>query len=275
MFVLPFPNIDPVLIEFGPLALRWYGLAYLAGLLIGWWYVARLVSTPRLWGAAGPPVTSTQVNDLLLWVALGVILGGRFGYILFYKPGYYLANPIEVLEVWHGGMSFHGGMLGVVLAVVVFCWKNRLPLVSVGDSVAAAVPIGLFFGRLANFINGELYGRVTDVPWAMIFPHDPEQLPRHPSQLYEAFVEGIVLFVLLRILTHRTGALRHPGVSTGALLAGYGTARFGIEFFREPDAHLGFLAGGWLTMGMMLSIPMVLVGLGLIAFALRTKTRTA
>lgn len=270
-FVIPFPNIDPILFELGPLAIRWYGLAYMAGLIIGLWYAVQLLKDERLWGPAGAPATRSQMHDLLVWILFGVILGGRAGYVLFYNSAFYLANPLDALKVWHGGMSFHGGLLGVFVALVLFCWKNKLPVMPLADTIAAAAPIGLLLGRLANFINGELYGRAADVPWAMIFPHDPSQVPRHPSQLYEAALEGVLLFAVLRFLTHQTAALRRPGVATGAMLAGYGAARFFVEFFREPDAHIGFIAGDWLTTGMLLTVPMVMVGMGIIAAALHRQ----
>lgn len=257
---IPFPNIDPVLIEFGPLAIRWYSLAYIAGLLVGWWYCLRLLKNGALWSPAGPPATRDQVSDLLTWIIVGVIVGGRTGFVLFYNAEYYFANPLDAVKIWEGGMSFHGGMLGVVVALVVFSWKNSIPLLSLSDMIAAVVPIGLFLGRLANFVNGELYGRVADVPWAFVFPHDPSQLPRHPSQLYEAALEGVVLFIVLRFLTHRAKALRYPGIVAGTMLLGYAMARISVEWFREPDTQLGFLAGNWLTMGMVLSTPMGVAG---------------
>lgn len=274
-FVIPFPGIDPVLFELGPLAIRWYGLAYIAGLVFGLWYSFRLLESERLWGPAGPPASRGQMHDLLMWVVLGVIIGGRAGYVLFYSAEYYADNPLDALKIWHGGMSFHGGMLGVVVALVLFSRKNRVPLISLADVIAGVVPIGLFFGRLANFVNGELYGRVSDVPWAFVFPHDPSQLPRHPSQLYEAALEGVVLFIALRFLTHHTRALRYPGIVAGSMLVGYGTARMAVEWFREPDAHLGFLAGSWLTMGMVLSAPMVLAGAALISLGVARVDRAS
>lgn len=272
LFAIPYPLIDPVLIEIGPVAIRWYALAYIAGIVGGWWYAARLVTNSRLWTSASPPLMRDQLEDMIIWITLGVILGGRLGYVLFYQAGYYLSNPAEIIAVWQGGMSFHGGLLGVVLALVLFCWKKGLPLLSVTDIVAAVAPIGLFFGRIANFINGELYGRPTDVQWAMVFPTDPHQLPRHPSQLYEALLEGLLLFLVLRILTHHTPALRRPGLCAGVFLVGYGVARVVVEFFREPDEFLGYFAGVF-TMGMFLSAPMILGGLVLIANAFRTDAQ--
>ncbi|MFA7639714.1 MAG: prolipoprotein diacylglyceryl transferase [Parvibaculum sp.] len=259
---MPFPNIDPVLIEIGPFAIRWYALAYIAGLVLGWRYVIHLVSTERLWQSE-PPINRAGVDDMLLWVALGVILGGRIGYVLFYNPGYYAAHPVEILYVWQGGMSFHGGAAGVLVAIYLFSRARNIAFASLMDVTAAAATIGLFFGRIANFINSELWGRVTDMPWGVVFPNGGP-LPRHPSQLYEAFLEGIVLFILLWLLTHRLTALKKPGVITGAFICGYGIARIFIEFFREPDAQIGYLAGDWLTMGMVLSAPMAIIGAGLV-----------
>lgn len=270
---IPFPAIDPVLVEIGPLAIRWYALAYIAGLVLGWRYVVRLMRREDIWGRRGAPATADDIDDLLTWVALGVILGGRLGYVLFYNPGYYLANPLQIPVLWEGGMSFHGGFLGVILAIVGFARKRGIPLFSLGDSIAAAAPIGLFFGRIANFINAELYGRATDVPWAVLFPVPPDGHleARHPSQLYEAALEGLLLFLVLRLLTHRRDALERPGLVTGVFLIGYGLSRIVVETVREPDAHIGYLVPlGWtgVTMGMVLSLPMVLIGLW---FALRAK----
>jgi len=258
---MPFPDIDPVLIEIGPFAIRWYALAYIAGLILGWRYVIALAETPRLWN--GPsPVTRVIADDALLWAALGVILGGRIGYVLVYNPAYFAAHPLEIFYVWQGGMSFHGGAFGVLVAMFLFARARNIPFLSLLDLVSAAVPIGIFFGRIANFINAELWGRVTDAPWGIIFPTGGP-LPRHPSQLYEAALEGILLFVVLRVLTHRFDALKKPGVVTGAFVCGYGLARTAVEFFREPDQQIGYLFGGWFTMGMALSIPMALAGAAL------------
>ena len=255
---LSFPDIDPVAIQLGPVAIRWYALAYIAGLALGWGYVRRLAQT----GVAA--FTKAEVDDLLFWVALGVILGGRLGYALFYRADHYLSNPLELVMLWRGGMSFHGGLLGVVVALVWFARHRRRPLLAVADAVAVAIPIGLLFGRLANFINGELYGRIADadLPWAMIFPTGGP-FPRHPSQLYEAGLEGLALFAVLAWLVHRQGALDRRGLVTGTFLVGYSIARAAGELFREPDAHIGFLIGG-MTMGQFLSIPMLLFGAWLI-----------
>ncbi len=265
--ILPYPAIDPVLVEFGPFAIRWYALAYIAGILIGWWYARRLVSRDRLWDGVPRP-TAVEMDDFVLWATLGIILGGRLGYVLFYKPDFYFAHPVEILRVWEGGMSFHGGLIGTTLAMMLFARRKSFSPWSLFDVVAAAVPIGLFFGRIANFINGELYGRPTDAGVAMIFPTDPLGLPRHPSQLYEAGLEGIVLFSFLAVLVWRFGRLRQPGFVTGAYVAGYGVARVVGEVFRMPDDYIGFLAGG-LTMGMVLSLPMIIVGIGVMIWASR------
>lgn len=253
---LPFPQIDPVAVAIGPFAIRWYALAYLAGFLFAWWYCMRLAQR-----RGGRP-TPEDVSDFVTWAILGVILGGRLGSVLFYRPDYYLENPLAVLMVWQGGMSFHGGLLGVIAAMFLYSWKRGFSPVALGDLVACAAPVGLFLGRLANFVNGELYGRVTDVPWAMVFPHSDGQ-PRHPSQLYQAGLEGIVLFIVLFLLSRRPDVLERTGTLAGTFLVGYGLARITGEFFREPDANLGFLAFG-ATMGQLLSVPMVLAGLFLI-----------
>jgi phosphatidylglycerol:prolipoprotein diacylglycerol transferase len=254
---LPFPAIDPVLIEIGPLAIRWYALAYIAGLVIGWQYVKRLVQRP------GWRLTPTDIDDLLVYITLGVVLGGRLGYVLFYRAGYYLSNPLEALAVWHGGMSFHGGVLGVVAAAALFAHLRQRSTLEIGDAVCAAAPIGLFFGRIANFINGELFGRASDVPWAVVFPHGGPA-PRHPSQLYEAGLEGLVLFGIMTWFAWRPREPDSDGRLAGIFLIGYGVARIFVELFREPDPHLGFLFGG-LTMGQLLSLPLIVIGAVLVA----------
>ena len=262
---LPFPNFDPILIQIGPFAIRWYALAYIVGILAGWLYARAIIRNEKLWG--GPaPMTVADYDDFIVWVTLGVILGGRIGYVLFYNPGYFAEHPLEALQLWKGGMSFHGGFTGCIAAVVLFAKKRGIPVLSLGDITCAVGPIGLFLGRLANFINGELWGRPADVPWAMAFPSGGP-LPRHPSQLYEAALEGILLFVVLATLV-RGGALRRPGLTIGAFAVGYAVTRSFAELFREPDAQLGFLWGG-LTMGMVLSLPLLLFGVVLIVIALR------
>jgi len=263
--VLPFPAINPILIQWGPLAIRWYALAYIAGLIAGWALIRRIVANDRLWGGAARP-TPDSIDDLLVYCAIGVIVGGRLGNVLFYDPGYYLARPIEIIEVWKGGMAFHGGLIGAALGVALFARRYRTPLLSVFDLASLAAPIGIFLGRLANFIKPELWGRPTDVPWAMIFPGS-DGLPRHPSQIYEALLEGLAVFVILLLAT-RAGALRRPGLIAGAFGALYGAARIFSEFFRDPDPRLEDLGHG-LTMGMVLSAPLIVIGLGLIAWSLR------
>jgi phosphatidylglycerol:prolipoprotein diacylglycerol transferase len=291
-YVLTFPAIDPALFSidiFGiELAIRWYALSYIAGLLLGWRYVVLLARRPALWGGS-PALSPAQADDLLTWMILGVILGGRLGYVLFYQPAYFAAHPAEILAVWQGGMSFHGGFLGVVAGVVGFAVRNGLPILGVGDAVSAAAPIGLFFGRIANFVNAELWGRPSLAPWAVIFPGEaagacpPDWLlpcSRHPSQLYEAALEGLLLFVVLAVAIRR-GALARPGRVFGIFLIGYGLARMVVEQFRQADAQfvtadnlhghvlrLGAEAG--LTMGQLLSLPMVLAGLVLV---LRSRRR--
>jgi|TARA_R110002072_G_scaffold517_33_gene3271 phosphatidylglycerol:prolipoprotein diacylglycerol transferase len=257
---LTFPDFDPVIVQFGPLAIRWYALAYVIGLILGWQY-CRWLTRQNYFGKGGSGITELQIDDFLLWATLGVVLGGRLGYILFYKPGYYLANPIEIFYVWQGGMAFHGGLLGVIVAVFLFARKYKISYFRIMDITAVATPIGLGLGRIANFINGELVGRVTDVPWAVIFPRGGPD-PRHPSQLYQAGLEGLLLLVVFFFLA-RGGALAYKGMMSGYFLLGYGLARLVGELFRQPDAHLGFIFGP-ITMGQLLSIPMVLGGLFLV-----------
>jgi len=260
LFAIPFPAIDPVAISFGPIAIRWYALAYIVGLLIGWRYCLALAGRP-------PYLVGRQdVDDFLVWATLGVVLGGRIGYVLFYKPGYYFLHPLDALYVWHGGMSFHGGALGVTIAILLFTRARKIPLFAFSDIITEAIPIGLFFGRIANFINGELFGRPTHVPWAMVFPNGGA-VPRHPSQLYEAFCEGILLFLLL-FVAERLGARQRPGIVTGLFLAGYAVARMSGELFRQPDPQLGYLIFG-ATMGQLLSIPLLIAGVAIIFWAQR------
>jgi phosphatidylglycerol:prolipoprotein diacylglycerol transferase len=265
LLALQFPNIDPVLIQIGPFAIRWYALAYIVGILAGWLYARALIKAPRLWGGP-PPMTTLDFDDFIVWITLGIILGGRIGYVLFYNPAYFAEHPFEALELWKGGMSFHGGFLGCVAAVILFALKRNLSILSLGDVTCAVGTIGIFLGRLANFINGELWGRPSDVPWAMVFPTGGP-VPRHPSQLYEAALEGVVLCAVLALLI-RGGALKRPGVILGAFAVGYAVARSFCELFREPDPQLGFLWGG-LTMGMVLSVPLLLFGVTMIWIAMR------
>jgi phosphatidylglycerol---prolipoprotein diacylglyceryl transferase len=256
LFALTFPAFDPVAISVGPFAIRWYALAYVAGILLAWWLARRIAANQALWGGRSP-IAPADVDDVIAWCALGIVIGGRLGYVLFYGLSYFVEHPAEIFILWRGGMSFHGGFLGTILALLLFARSRGIPMLSMLDIAAIVTPIGLFLGRIANFINGELWGRPADVPWAVVFPHAGQE-PRHPSQLYEAGMEGILLFALLLIAT-RAGALRRPGMIGGLFVAGYGLARIVSEQFREPDAHIGFLAGG-LTMGMLLSLPMVLAG---------------
>lgn len=266
--ILPFPEIDPVIFQIGPLAVHWYGLAYVAGILIGWFYARRLAMNNALWRNETPAVTLQQLDDFLLWAAGGIVLGGRIGYILFYDLGSVLANPIRAIEIWNGGMSFHGGFLGTTLAMIIFARRNGIVLWSLFDIVAAVVPIGLFFGRIANFINGELWGRLSSMPWAIVFPTGGP-FARHPSQLYEAALEGLVLLCVLAWFIYHRQALKSPGLVTGTFVLGYALSRIFVEFFREPDAQIGYLVGGWLTMGMLLSLPMALAGIWAITRARR------
>ncbi len=254
MFAIAFPAIDPVIFHIGSsFAVRWYAVAYIAGLVGGLWYMRWLVTRPPAL------MTRTHVEDFFLWALLGVILGGRLGYVLFYKPAYYFSHISEVIRTWEGGMSFHGGLLGVTLAIILYARHAKINMWYLADGVACAVPIGLGLGRLANFINGELWGRIApDVPWAMVFPNGGP-VPRHPSQLYQAMLEGVVLFIILHLLWRNERIRSRPGILTGAFWIGYGVFRMVGELFREPDNFLGFLIGG-ATMGQLLSIPMVLFG---------------
>ncbi len=256
---MPFPNIDPVAISLGPLEIRWYALAYLAGILLGWRYALYIA------GRFGRGVTRLDLDDFLPWAVAGIILGGRMGYVLFYQFDLYIHNPLEIFKIWHGGMSFHGGTLGVIIAMIAYCFKRKLPLLHFTDIVCCVVPLGLFFGRLANFVNGELFGRIAAVPWAIVFPAGGE-LPRHPSQLYEAGLEGLVLLLFMALLLHRTKISQRFGALSGIFLAGYGVMRFIVEFFREPDPQIGYLLS-YFTMGQALCVPMMLAGAYLIVRA--------
>jgi phosphatidylglycerol:prolipoprotein diacylglycerol transferase len=287
--VLPYPHIDPVLIRLGPIAIRWYAISYIAGILCAWWLIASSLRDKGLWKNppfnGKPPATMDDIGDLVVWATLGIILGGRIGWDIFYGtilctttpdaafcgglPYAFLTHPIRLIAVWEGGMSFHGGVIGLGIAIWLFCRRRKLDVLAIGDLVTSVAPIGLFFGRIANFVNGELWGRHSDVPWAMVFPRAPDLLPRHPSQLYEAGLEGILLFAILACMI-RFGALKRPGLILGSFIAVYGIARIVAEHFREPDPQLGFLWGG-LTMGMLLSVPMVIVGVIIIVMARRGK----
>jgi phosphatidylglycerol---prolipoprotein diacylglyceryl transferase len=264
VFVIPYPVIDPVAVQIGPFAVRWYALAYISGLALGWVYARFLVSHDRLWGGTSRP-DAKSISDLVLYLAIGVVVGGRLGDVLFYEPSYFVRHPIEIAELWNGGMSFHGGLIGAFLAIWYFARETKVPVFTVADISAAAAPIGIFLVRIANFIKPELWGRPTEVPWAMIFPGVDDQ-PRHPSQLYEACLEGLLLFLVLGLFV-RGGALKRPGVATGVFCIGYGVARIFSEFFREPDPQLEQLSHG-LTMGMVLSAPILLAGVVLVVYAL-------
>lgn len=268
---MPFPDFDPVLVQIGPFAIRWYALAYIAGILLGWRYALSLARNDNLWRLRGPIATSEQIDDLILWITLGVIVGGRLGHVLFYtmlsNPDSILSDPLEIFRVWHGGMSYHGGTLGVLIATLLFVRSQQktkpIDLLRLGDLICAVVPIGLFFGRVANFINGELWGRETSLPWGIIFPATGDGLARHPSQLYEAALEGIALFLILRWATHGAKLLNRRGVVAGIYFAGYGLIRALLETVREPDVGMPAFPFG-LTMGMMLSLPMLAFGAWLI-----------
>lgn len=261
--MITFPNIDPVLIEVGPLAIRWYSLAYVFGIVFGGFYAD--------WLNKKPPIQKNLkvFDDFMVWAIIGIVLGGRLGYVLFYNFDYYSSHILEALKVWHGGMSFHGGFLGVIIASIIFCKKRGVNIWILFDLLACAAPIGIFLGRVANFINAELYGRVTDVSWAMVFPGGGD-LPRHPSQLYEAFLEGIVLFLVLFAVANYTKLKQRIGALSGMFVAGYALSRIIIENFREPDAQIGFLFGH-ITTGQLLSFPMLIAGLGIIVYSLRKK----
>ncbi|GJL85353.1 MAG: prolipoprotein diacylglyceryl transferase [Micavibrio sp.] len=265
--IFEFPNIDPIAFSVGPLSVRWYALAYIAGFLLGWRYCLYLVGLNK-----DVRPNKDDIDDYLAWAILGVILGGRFGYVLFYQSSLYMDNPLEVLKLWHGGMSFHGGVVGVVLSLLIYAGVKKINVFRLADMAACAAPIGVFFGRITNFINGELFGRVTDVPWGIVFPRGGE-LPRHPSQLYESLLEGLALFTILAILARRESIRARPGVLSGVFLFGYGFFRSVAELFRQPDDQLGFLWGGS-SMGQLLSIPMMLAGLFLIAYAWRHEQKT-
>ncbi len=263
--MLTYPQIDPVALELGPLKIHWYGLMYLLGFAAAWWLARSRARQP------GSGWTDEQVSDLIFWCALGVVLGGRFGYVLFYGFDQFLRDPLWLFALWTGGMSFHGGLIGVIVAMWLFGRRQGKGFLQVADFTAPLVPIGLALGRLGNFIGGELWGRAADVPWAMVFPR-ADALARHPSQLYQFALEGVALFVMLWWFSSRP---RPAGAVAGLFLVGYGLFRFSAEFFREPDAHLGFIALDWLTMGQLLSLPMLLLGLGLVGWAYRAAAHSS
>jgi phosphatidylglycerol---prolipoprotein diacylglyceryl transferase len=270
LFVISYPVFDPVAFNIGPYPVRWYALAYLGGLALGWAYAWALLRTSRLWGATARP-SPASLSDLVIYLAIAVVVGGRLGQVLFYDPHYYAAHPLEIVEPWKGGMSFHGGLIGAAIAIWYFAREKKVPLFTVADLCATAAPIGILLVRIANFIRPELWGRPTDVPWAMIFPGVDGQ-PRHPSQLYEAGLEGLLLFIVLALFV-RGGVLKRPGLATGIFGIGYGASRIFCEFFREPDPQLEKLSHG-LTMGMVLSAPLVLAGAALVAYALNVRRAT-
>ncbi len=262
-------GLSPVALSLGFLQIRWYSLAYIAGILLGWWYLLKLIARP------GAPMARRHADDFVFWATIGVLLGGRLGYVLFYNFGTYAKHPIEVLKLWEGGMSFHGGALGVSIAIILFCRKYKLSILRFADYMAVVAPIGLFFGRIANFVNGELWGKVTDVPWAIVFPGEAGPLPRHPSELYEAGLEGLVLFAILSLLFWRSRTARYrPGLLTGVFLTGYGAFRFFVEYFREPDQQFaGTFFATTLHMGQLLDLPMLAFGIYLIATAKGRRVR--
>jgi phosphatidylglycerol---prolipoprotein diacylglyceryl transferase len=263
ILVLPFPAIDPVAISIGPFAVRWYALAYIFGLLGGWGYAHALIRNDRLWSDIPRPNPDTLM-DLLLYIMVGTVIGGRLGQVLLYEPAYYAAHPLEIIEIWNGGMAFHGGLLGVLLAILYFAHRFKIAFLTITDLCAATCPIPIFLVRIGNFINAEHWGRPTDVPWAVVFP-DADSNPRHPSQLYEAGLEGLLLLVVLGIVAQR-GGFKRPGLLTGLATLGYALARIAMEFFREPDPEIEQLAHG-LTMGMVLSLPMVAIGIALLLYS--------
>jgi phosphatidylglycerol:prolipoprotein diacylglycerol transferase len=271
---MPFPDIDPIAISIGPIDIRWYGLGYVVSILLGWWYARKIASTPRLWANDTPAMTITDLDDFLLWAAIGIVVGGRVGFILFYDLPLYLANPSLIFEIWKGGMSFHGGIAGTTIAMILFARKRGISVWSLFDVIATVCVTGLFLVRLANFINGELYGGLSDLPWAVVFPGQ-EPFARHPSQLYEAGLEGLLTGVVLAIMVFKFAALKRPGLVAGTFVSLYAVSRIAVEFVRLPDAQVGYLFGGWLTMGMVLSLPMLLLGLWAIWRASRLVTKPA
>jgi phosphatidylglycerol:prolipoprotein diacylglycerol transferase len=270
---LPFPDIDPIAFSIGPVAVRWYALAYIGGILFGCLYARRLLARTTLWKDGRPPFEPGAVWDFTFWAVLGIVIGGRLAYALFYNLQTTLENPLSIFALWDGGMSFHGGLVGLMLAMALFTRARGGRIASGMDLLAAVSPIGLLLGRLANFINGELYGAPTALPWGVVFPTDPDQVQRHPSQLYEALLEGLVLFIVIRIATHVFLALRRPGLVAGIFGVGYALSRLAIEFVRLPDQQLGYLYGGWLTMGMVLTLPVLAMGLIFLGWGLRMPAR--
>lgn len=269
---MPFPNIDPVAFAIGPFALRWYALAYLFGVIFGAGYGYLLLRNERLWYRGTPPFPAKDIWDFAFWAMLSIVIGGRTGYVLFYNLPYYLQNPLEIINTLDGGMSYHGGMVGLMLAAILFTRHKGGYWLSSLDLLGAVATIGIFLGRIANFINAELYGAPTTLPWGVIFPTDPLQVPRHPSQLYEAALEGLLLFLIIRVATHVFYGLRKPGLVAGIFAIGYALSRIFVETIRLPDEQLGYLYGGWLTMGQLLSLPILLGGVILVVYALTRPT---
>ena len=261
-FVMAFPNIDPIIISIGPLSISWYSLAYVLGIVMGWFYATKIIKNFQI------DIAPKLLEHFITWAILGIIIGGRLGYVLLYNPGKYFADPISILKTYEGGMSFHGGIIGLAISGYLFCKKYKINLLVFSDILVVTVPIGLFLGRLANFINGELYGRITSMPWGVIFPGSDFQ-SRHPSQLYEAFFEGLILFIVLAYATFKHKSIKILGLNTGIFLTLYSLFRLSIEMFREPDLHIGFLYN-YLTMGQILTLPMLVVG---IYFIIRAKCR--
>ncbi|HEY8593732.1 MAG TPA: prolipoprotein diacylglyceryl transferase [Devosiaceae bacterium] len=264
---MPFPKIDPIAFSLGPLVVRWYALAYLAGVALGLGYGILLLRRKNLWAGDKPPFTDSEWLDFAFWAVIGIVVGGRTGYVLFYNLPYYASNPLEALRLWDGGMSFHGGLIGLVTAMFFYARSKNADALSALDLLATAAPFGLLLGRIANFINGELYGRPTDLPWGIVFPGGGD-IPRHPSQLYEGLLEGLVLFVVLRFVTHVFFGLKRPGLVAGVFGIGYALSRIAVEQVRLPDPQIGYLFGGWLTLGMVLTLPVLLAGIALVIHAM-------
>ena len=266
---LPFPDIDPVLLEIGPLQIHWYGVGYVVGILFAWWYSRRLVSRPKLWAPRRVLIKPEDLDDFLTWAVIAILVGGRLGYVFFYDFSTFIKQPSSIIAVWNGGMSFHGGLIGMLMAMIIFAHRRGFSAFSLFDIITASAPIGIMAVRITNFINGELYGKPTDLPWAIIFPNGGNE-PRHPSQLYESALEGLIMFFILRFITHKALKLPQPGFCAGVFVLWYAVSRILIEFVRLPDQQIGYLAGGWVTMGMVLSLPMAIIGVWAI---ISSKTR--